>query len=266
MPTKSSATMLSSSPQPPDNNNSLDFLADDDTPTDRQFLTDEDSPVDRRYLSKTFNEIMSRYKIDKTKFAECAEISTGTLSTINVNGATVAWKTWELVIAGLIKFHKNAALVFWQGLPAHTQQEVREHTKNQLTQKYILKMDEDALEDVNSLKSHFNLLLSKVDPKLIDDEFLRGIKLPGNQDFDIEEIMKSSGTDSNSQLFNSGNANFYSKGNVSIGALIVLPTGVDIESPQFSNLMNGLIKSGRPTSNLEDSENIDSNKDNKSTK
>jgi hypothetical protein len=253
MPTKSSATMLSSFPQPSDNNNSLDFLADDDTPTDRQFLTDEDSPVDRRYLSKTFNEIMSRYKIDKTKFAECAEISTG---------ATVAWKTWELVIAGLIKFHKNAALVFWQGLPAHTQQEVREHTKNQLTQKYILKMDEDALEDVNSLKSHFNLLLSKVDPKLIDDEFLRGIKLPGHQDFDIEEIMKSSGTDSNSQLFNSGNANFYSKGNVSIGALIVLPTGVDIESPQFSNLMNGLIKSGRPTSNLEDSENID----NKSTK
>jgi hypothetical protein len=224
---------------------------------DRSILSDDRSPVDRRSLNEQFHVIMSRYRLDQTKFAECAGVSGATISTICTSGSSVSWNIWESIIAGLIKFHPNAAHSYWVGLPPRTQKSIRDHAGNSTIRQYIAELDKGVVKDVDSAVDTINSILSQIDPSIIDEQFLNRIGLPSSQENRDSETRNKLNTPaaSGSQLNTSGNANFYCHGPVTNVTLVVFPHGTDSQKLGIPNLINDLLHTSGAATVPEETEN-----------
>jgi hypothetical protein len=224
---------------------------------DRSILSDDRSPVDRRSLNEQFHVIMSRYRLDQTKFAECAGVSGATISTICTSGSSVSWNIWESIIAGLIKFHPNAAHSYWAGLPPRTQKSIRDHAGNSTIRQYIAELDKGVVKDLDSAIDTINSILSQIDPNAIDDQFLNRISIPslqGNQDPEIKSKLNIPAA-SGSQLNTSGNANFYCHGPVTNVTLVVFPHGTDSQNLGIPSMINDLLHASRAATSSDQTEN-----------
>lgn len=214
---------------------------------DRSILSDDRSPVDRRSLNEQFHIIMSRYRLDQTKFAECAGVSGATISTICTSGSSVSWNIWESIIAGLIKFHPNAAHSYWVGLPLRTQKSIRDHSGNSTIRQYIAELDKGVSKDVDAAVDTINSILSQIDPGAINEQFLNRISLPillDEQDSETRSKLNIPAA-SCSQLNTSGNANFYCHGPVTNVTLVVFPHGTDSQNLGIPSMINDLLHGSR---------------------
>jgi hypothetical protein len=249
--------MTSDSPMPKSSKLSqINSDASEDLNIDRSILSDDSCPVDRRVVNQYFQVIMSRYKLDKTKFAEVAGVSGATISKLSTSESAVSWSTWESVLSGLIKFHPNAAYSFWVELPIRTLQSIKENTGNRIILDYITEIEKNMVKDAAAAAETINRVIEQINPDLINENFFSKIKLSSlSQQL---EGMKSQPPGSGTQIISSGSANFYN-GTVTNLTLLVLPNGTDPQSSDISKLMGSLLRTstviddstngnGKPTS------------------
>jgi hypothetical protein len=249
--------MTSDNPMPKSSKLSqINSDASEDLNIDRSILSDDSCPVDRRVVNQYFQVIMSRYKLDKTKFAEVAGVSGATISKLSTSESAVSWSTWESVLSGLIKFHPNAAYSFWVELPIRTLQSIKENTGNRIILDYITEIEKNMVKDAAAAAETINRVIEQINPDLINENFFSKIKLSSlSQQL---EGMKSQPPGSGTQIISSGSANFYN-GTVTNLTLLVLPNGTDPQSSDISKLMGSLLRTstviddstngnGKPTS------------------
>lgn len=211
----------------------------EDLNIDRSILSDDSCPVDRRVVNQYFQVILSRYKLDKTKFAEVAGVSGATISKLSTSESAVSWSTWESVISGLIKFHPNAAFSFWEELPVRTLQSIKDNTGNRIILDYISEIEKNMTRDDDAAADTINRVADQV--SLIDERFLDKIRLPGLKQRLAGEATKNQAPGSGTQIISSGSANFYN-GTVTNLTLLVFPNGTDPQASEISKLMGSLIK------------------------
>jgi hypothetical protein len=206
---------------------------------DMSILSDDSCPVDRRVVNQYFQVVLSRYKLDKTKFAEAAGVSGATISKLSTSESPVSWATWESVLSGLIKFHPNAAFSFWAEIPIRTLQSIKENTGNRIILNYIAETEKNMVKNVDAAAEAINRVVDQVGSNSIDDQFLSKIKLPRLSQH-LEGI-KSRHPGSGTQIISSGSANFYN-GTVTNLTLLVLPNGTDPQSAEMSDLISHLLR------------------------
>jgi hypothetical protein len=218
----------------------LSLVGDEDfEDLDMSILSDDSCPVDRRVVNHHFQMILARYKLDRTKFAEAAGVSGGTISKLVTSESPVSWATWESVLSGLIKFHPNAAYSFWAEIPMITFQSIKENTGNRIILSYIAQIEQRRFKSLDAFAETINTGVEHVGSHLIDDRFLSKINLPKlRQHLEGAEIQPpGSGT----QIISSGSANFYN-GTVTNLTLLVLPNGTDPQSANVSSLIGHLLR------------------------
>jgi hypothetical protein len=233
----------------PDNTNDSSETIEENTTelVDRGTLVDEGSPVDRRVLTEMFQEVFYRYNIDQTKLAESCGVSTTTISTIVNRGELVTWNTWQLIIAGLIKYKITHAYSFWVGLPPSTRTIIRENTGNPTILQYSAEYDKFAAKDEDAIISNINSLLSHLDPERINEELLDKIVLPTEGKTTAHglrnNLLSTNDAMQGRSQVTSGNSNFYYNGDIGHLTLIVFPGGIDEKSPQVAEMVNNILKS-----------------------
>lgn len=206
---------------------------------DMSILSDDSCPVDRRIVNHYFQIILARYKLDKTKFAEAAGVSGGTISKLSTSESHVSWATWESVLSGLIKFHPNAAFSFWVEIPIRTFQSIKENTGNRIILNYIAEAEKRMIKNDDAAAEAISRVAEQV--SLIDDRFLSKVTHPGLRQRLAAEATKNQAAGSGTQIISSGSANFYN-GTVTNLTLLVFPQGTDPNSSDISNLMGTLLK------------------------
>ncbi len=217
----------------------LPHIDDASEDLDMSILSDDSCPVDRRVVNHYFQIILARYKLDKTKFAEAAGVSGGTISKLSTSESPISWATWESVLSGLIKFHPNAAFSFWAEIPIRTFQSIKENTGNRIILNYIAETEKNMFKNADAVAETINRGIDQVGSDLIDDRFLGKIKLPRLSQH-LEGI-KNQTPGSGTQIISSGSANFYN-GTVTNLTLLVLPNGTDPQSADVSNLIGHLLR------------------------
>jgi plasmid maintenance system antidote protein VapI len=234
---------------PPDNGNGSSEPTEENSTelVDRGTLVDEGSPVDRRILNDVFQAVYFRYSLDQTKLAESCGVSTTTISMIVNRGELVTWNTWQLIIAGLIKFKITHAYTFWVNLPPSTRTIIRENTGNPVILQYIAEYDKLAAKNEEEIVKNINTLLGHLDPERINEGLLDKIVLPTEGKTTAHALRNNllpsaEGNQGRSQVTN-GSANFCYNGDIGHLTLIVFPGGIDEKSPQVSELVNNIIKS-----------------------
>jgi hypothetical protein len=216
----------------------------EDLNIDRSILSDDSCPVDRRVVNQYFQVILSRYKLDKTKFAEVAGVSGATISKLSTSENAVSWSTWESVLSGLIKFHPNAAYSFWVELPVRTLQSIKENTGNRIILDYITETEKNMVKDASAAADTINRVVEQINPDLINEQFFSKIRLPNLSE--QLESKKSQPPGSGTQIISSGSANFYN-GTVTNLTLLVFPNGTDPQSSDISKLMGSLLRTSTET-------------------
>lgn len=233
----------------PENTNGSSLSAEENSTelVDRGTLVDEGSPVDRRILNDVFQAVYFRYSLDQTKLAESCGVSTTTISMIVNRGELVTWNTWQLIIAGLIKFKITHAYTFWANLPPSTRTIIRENTGNPVILQYIAEYDKLAAKNEEEIVKNINTLLSHLDPERINEELLDKIVLPTEGKTTAHALRNNllptaEANQGRSQVTN-GSANFCYNGDIGHLTLIVFPGGIDENSPQVAELVNNILKS-----------------------
>jgi hypothetical protein len=211
------------------------------------FLADEKSPVKRQFLTEAFQQALTTFRLDQRKLSLACDVSDSTISNIvKGRGDLVTWKTWQMVIAGLITFNITCAHNFWKNLPEIIRKSIKEHTDNETILKYIGDINEFKSKNLESLIDSVNNLFAQAEPDTLTDEVLSRIVIPtenGKDSINLADKLKSS-LDSNgtgSQVVFSGTANFNCQGPVSIANMLVLPNGVDLGKLEVSSLINSLL-------------------------
>lgn len=210
-------------------------------------LADEKSPVKRQFLTEAFQQAISTFRLDQRKLSLACDVSDSTISNIvKGRGDLVTWKTWQMVIAGLITFNITCAHNFWNNLPEIIRKSIKEHTDNETILKYIGDINEFKARNLDSVIDSVNSLFAQVEPDTLTDSILSRIIIPaenGKDAANLADKLKSS-LDSNgtgSQVVFSGTANFNCQGPVSIANMLVLPNGVDLGKLEVSSLINSLL-------------------------
>jgi plasmid maintenance system antidote protein VapI len=245
---------------PPDNGNGSSEPTEENSTelVDRGTLVDEGSPVDRRILNDVFQAVYFRYSLDQTKLAESCGVSTTTISMIVNRGELVTWNTWQLIIAGLIKFKITHAYTFWVNLPPSTRTIIRENTGNPVILQYIAEYDKFAAKNEEEIVKNVNTLLGHLDPERINEELLDKIVLPTEGKTTAHALRNNllpaaEANQGRSQVTN-GSANFCYNGDIGHLTLIVFPPGIDEKSPQVSELVNNVIKNAGANVSSKDDE------------
>jgi hypothetical protein len=235
---------------PNNTNGSSESIEENSTElVERGTLVDEGSPVDRRVLTEVFQGVFYRYNIDQTKLSESCGLSATTISTIVNRGELVTWNTWQLIIAGLIKYKITHAYAFWVGLPPSTRRIIRENTGNSVILQYIAEYDKFETKNEEEIVKNINSLLAHLNPERINEELLDEIVLP-TEGKTTAHALRNNLLPSNdakqgqgrSQV-TSGNSNFCYNGDIGHLTLIVFPGGIDEKSPQVAELVNNILKS-----------------------
>jgi hypothetical protein len=210
-------------------------------------LADEKSPVKRQFLTEAFQQALQTFRLDQRKLSLVCDVSDSTISNIvKGRGDLVTWKTWQMVIAGLITFNITCAHNFWNNLPEIIRKSIRQHTDNEIILKYIGDINEFKTRNLDSIIDSVNLLFAQVEPDTLTDNVLSRIIIPteNGKDFvnlsdKLKSSLDSSGT--GSQVVFSGTANFNCQGPVSIANMLVLPNGIDPNKLEISSLINDLL-------------------------
>jgi hypothetical protein len=210
-------------------------------------LADEKSPVKRQFLTEAFQQALQTFRLDQRKLSLVCDVSDSTISNIvKGRGDLVTWKTWQMVIAGLITFNITCAHNFWNNLPEIIRKSIRQHTDNEIILKYIGDINEFKTRNLDSIIDSVNLLFAQVEPDTLTDNVLSRIIIPteNGKDFvnlsdKLKSSLDSSGT--GSQVVFSGTANFNCQGPVSIANMLVIPNGIDPNKLEISSLINDLL-------------------------
>ena len=210
-------------------------------------LADEKSPVKRQFLTEAFQQALQTFRLDQRKLSLVCDVSDSTISNIvKGRGDLVTWKTWQMVIAGLIAFNITCAHNFWNNLPEIIRKSIRQHTDNETILKYIRDINEFKTRNLDSVIDSVNLLFAQVEPDTLTDNVLSRIIIPaeiGKDSVNLSDKLKSSldSSGTGSQVVFSGTANFNCQGPVSIANMLVLPNGIDPNKLEISSLINDLL-------------------------